>query len=87
MVQLLLIPYPDESGLIYNIIGVLLRDSINIIRNGEFVERAGNHFFMRTEVAGTFDPEALRAYFSTALPFYAFMGLRESINQENGLLT
>jgi formyltetrahydrofolate deformylase len=47
---------------------VLFKHGLNIIRNGEFVERDGNHFFMRTEVAGEFDPEALQADLRLTLP-------------------
>lgn len=47
---------------------MLFKHDFNIIRNGEFVERDGNHFFMLTEVAGTFDPDALQADLRTAPP-------------------
>lgn len=52
MAQLLLIHCPDEPGIIYRITKILFEHGLNIVRNGEFVERDGNHFFMRTEVAG-----------------------------------
>ena len=68
MAHLLLIHCPDEPGLVYKITGVLFKHGLNIIRNGEFVERDGNHFFMRTEVAGAFAPEALQADLRLALP-------------------
>ena len=68
MAHLLLIHCPDEPGLVYKITGVLYKHGLNIIRNGEFVARDGNHFFMRTEVAGAFDPRALQADLRVALP-------------------
>ena len=68
MAQLVLIHCPDEPGLVYKITGELFRHGLNIIRNGEFVERAGNHFFMRTEVAGDFEPERLHAALRAVLP-------------------
>ena len=65
---LLLIHCPDESGLVYKITGVLYQHQLNIIRNGEFVERHDNQFFMRTEFAGTADAAALHAELQAVLP-------------------
>lgn len=59
MSHVLLINCPDEPGLVYKVTGVLFRHGLNIVSNGEFVEREFNHFFMRTEVAGEFDQAAL----------------------------
>ena len=84
MAHLLLIHCPDEPGLVYKITGVLFKHGLNIIRNGEFVERDGNHFFMRTEVAGTFDPEALQADLRTALPPSAV--IRLTTNQPKNIV-
>jgi len=50
--NILLIHCPDESGLIHKITGVIYRYGLNIISNGEFVDRVGNRFFMRTEFSG-----------------------------------
>lgn len=66
--HLLLIHCPDESGLIAKITGVLFQHDLNISSNAEFVERAGNHFFMRTEFSGLFDQEGLLYDLKTALP-------------------
>lgn len=52
LAQLLLIHCPDEPGIICRITKILFGHGFNIVRNGEFVERNGNHFFMRTEVDG-----------------------------------
>lgn len=67
-VHLLLIHCPDESGLIAKITGVLFQHNLNITSNAEFVERAGNHFFMRTEFSGLFDKTALLHHLKRALP-------------------
>ena len=66
--HLLLIHCPDEPGIIYKITAVLFQHGLNIVRNGEFVEREGNQFFMRTEVAGEFDAAALTAEIQALLP-------------------
>jgi formyltetrahydrofolate deformylase len=84
MAHLLLIHCPDEPGLVYKITGVLFNRGLNIIRNGEFVERDGNHFFMRTEVAGAFDAEALQADLRTALPPSAV--IRLTTNQPKNIV-
>ncbi|MDB5269275.1 MAG: formyltetrahydrofolate deformylase [Hymenobacter sp.] len=84
MAHLLLIHCPDEPGLVYKITGVLFKHGLNIIRNGEFVERDGNHFFMRTEVAGAFDPDALQADLRRALPPSAV--IRLTTNQPKNIV-
>ncbi|WP_310794547.1 formyltetrahydrofolate deformylase [Hymenobacter sp. HSC-4F20] len=66
--HLLLIRCPDEPGLIYRITGVLYQHGLNILRNDEFVERAGSQFFMRTEFTGSFQPETLLQELRAALP-------------------
>ena len=75
---LLLIQCPDEPGLIYKITGVLYAHALNIVRNDEFVERDGNVFFMRTELAGAVDAEALRAALAAALPAAATIRLTDN---------
>jgi formyltetrahydrofolate deformylase len=67
MVHLVLIKCPDERGLVYRITGVLFGLGLNIVRNGEFVERDGDVFFMRTEFAGDFEPEVLLAQLRAVL--------------------
>jgi formyltetrahydrofolate deformylase len=68
MAHLLLIKCPDERGLVYKITGVLYGLGLNIVRNGEFVERDGDIFFMRTEFAGDFTAEELLAQLRQVLP-------------------
>ncbi|MDX1962828.1 MAG: formyltetrahydrofolate deformylase [Pirellulales bacterium] len=66
--HLLLIHCADQPGLIHTITGVLFRRGFNIINNQEFVETAGNQFFMRTEFAGGPDPAAALAELQSLLP-------------------
>jgi formyltetrahydrofolate deformylase len=68
MAHLLLIKCPDERGLVYKITGVLYGLGLNIVRNGEFVERDGDIFFMRTEFAGDFAAEELLTQLRQVLP-------------------
>lgn len=68
MAHFLLIQSPDEPGLVYKITGVLFQHGLNILRNGEFVERENNQFFMRTEFAGDFAPAVLLAELRALLP-------------------
>ena len=66
--HILLINCPDESGLVYKITSVVYKHNLNIISNGEFVERNFNHFFMRTEFSGAFDKEKLLSDLKAILP-------------------
>lgn len=67
--HVLLINCPDQSGLVFKVTGILYKKyNLNIIRNGEFVERNFNHFFMRTEFSGEFDREELLKDLYTVLP-------------------
>ena len=43
---------PDKMGLVHVITGILLSEGLNIMENQEFVDRASQRFFMRTEVEG-----------------------------------
>ncbi|QIX60197.1 formyltetrahydrofolate deformylase [Hymenobacter sp. BT18] len=74
----LLIRCPDEAGLIYKITGVLYAYGLNIIRNDEFVERQDTYFFMRTEVAGTFEPADLTEALRQVLPAAAEIRLSDN---------
>lgn len=57
--NILLIECPDQPGLVYQITGVIYKHRLNIISNGEFVERQFSYFFMRTEFSGEFDKDKL----------------------------
>ena len=52
--HILLIHCSDQKGLLHKISGVLYRNGLNVISNGEFVEKNFNHFFMRTEFSGDY---------------------------------
>lgn len=84
MAQLLLIHCPDEPGIIYRITKILFEHGLNIVRNGEFVERDGNQFFMRTEVSGEFDAAALQRELQQALPPTA--NIRLTTNQPKNIV-
>jgi formyltetrahydrofolate deformylase len=71
----LLIHCQDQPGLIYRITGVIFSMGLNIVSNGEFVERSSNYFFMRTEFAGNFDEAALLNTLKDVLPTGAFLKL------------
>jgi formyltetrahydrofolate deformylase len=58
----------DEKGLIHKITGVLFGNGLNIISNDEFVERALNHFYMRTEFSGNIDEEKVSNELHGILP-------------------
>ena len=50
--HILLVNCPDESGLIFKVSKIVYEHRLNIVRNGEFVEKEFNRFFMRTEFSG-----------------------------------
>ncbi|WP_210489734.1 formyltetrahydrofolate deformylase [Rufibacter aurantiacus] len=68
MVNFLLIDCPDRKGLIFTITQIVFRNNLNITSNDEFVDRQQNHFFMRAELAGQVQPEALVAELRAELP-------------------
>jgi formyltetrahydrofolate deformylase len=78
MTHLVLIHCSDEPGLVYKITGVLFKYGLNIVRNGEFVDREGNEFFMRTEVAGDFDSDKVKAELQQILPTGAKIRLTDN---------
>ena len=68
MSHILLINCPDQSGLVYKITSVIYKHNLNIISNGEFVERTFNYFFMRTEFSGKFNQRELLNDLHAILP-------------------
>lgn len=80
--HILLIHCPDRPGLIAAITGVLFRYQLNIISNGEFVERNQNHFFMRTEFSGSFDAVHLEEDLRKILPPDVSLHLSAQRNKE-----
>ncbi|MBC6989147.1 formyltetrahydrofolate deformylase [Hymenobacter sp. BT491] len=71
----LLIHCPDRKGLIYAITQVVFQNGLNIISNGEFVDKENNHFFMRAEVSGDIDREKVLRELHSALPEKVFVEL------------
>ena len=65
---ILLISCNDRKGLIYNITKILSGHDLNIVSNGEFVEKETNTFFMRTEFAGSLHNGAIMKELSEVLP-------------------
>jgi formyltetrahydrofolate deformylase len=74
-VHTLLIHCPDRKGLIFTITQVVYSHNLNIISNGEFVDKANNHFFMRAELSGQLHPEALEKELRQVLPAEASIRL------------
>ncbi|QIZ77469.1 formyltetrahydrofolate deformylase [Ferrimonas lipolytica] len=55
----LLVDTVDKIGLIHQITGVLHRHNINIDKNTEYVDKAQNLFFMRSEIEGDIEQQQL----------------------------
>lgn len=66
--NVLLVECPDQPGLVHLITGVLFRRGANIVGNQEFVDRASQRFYMRTEFDGTSDADGLVQELRSALP-------------------
>ncbi len=66
--HILLINCPDESGLIFKVSKIVYQHKLNVVSNGEFVERKFNHFFMRTEFSGEIDKNLLLNEVKSVLP-------------------
>ncbi len=76
--NILLISCSDKPGLIFNITRILYNLGLNIIRNGEFVERKTSHFFMRTVFSGLFQEEILLSELKDCLPENAVVHLSDN---------
>ena len=72
---ILLIACADRKGLIYMISKVLFDHNLNIVSNGEFVEKETNNFFMRTEFSGQINREEIIKELQGLLPPGAFVQL------------
>jgi formyltetrahydrofolate deformylase len=66
--HILLINCPDESGLIFKVSKIVYGHGLNVVSNGEFVEKKFNHFFMRTEFSGDIDAGILLKELKRVLP-------------------
>src|SRR3989338_259956 len=58
----------DAKGLVHKITGVLYREGLNIIENGEFVDTQIHRFFMRSEVSGKADTPKILSGLRSVLP-------------------
>jgi formyltetrahydrofolate deformylase len=76
--NILLIHCSDRPGLIYQATNVLFRHNLNILSNGEFVEKSVNHFFMRTEFSGNVDKNQLLEELTEVLPADAVIKLSDN---------
>lgn len=65
----------DQKGLVHKITGVLYKKGFNIVHNGEFVDREGERFFMRTEFTGKTPPKTIVPRLRAELPPDAVVGL------------
>lgn len=72
---ILLIACHDRKGLIYLITKILFDHDVNIISNGEFVEKETNSFFMRSEIAGSLPAKVILEELRAVLPAGAFIQL------------
>lgn len=66
--HILLVSCADESGLIFKVSKIVYDHQLNIISNGEFVEKNFNQFFMRTEFSGAIDEEIFLEEVEHVLP-------------------
>jgi formyltetrahydrofolate deformylase len=82
----LLIHCPDEAGLIYRITDVIFRHNLNVVSNGEFVERTTNHFFMRTEFSGDFDQSKIIRDLRAVLPAESDIKLTPQVKRNIAIL-
>jgi formyltetrahydrofolate deformylase len=73
--RVLLVECADRRGLVHAITGVLLAHGVNVVGNHEFVDRASERFFMRTEFDGAVDASRLEADVRAALPAGALVRL------------
>lgn len=85
--HILLINCPDQSGLVYKITSVVYKHNLNIISNGEFVERTFNYFFMRTEFSGSFRRAELLKDLEDVLPEGVQIKLTDNRKKNVVLLT
>ena len=69
---------PDEKGLVYRLTRVLFNHGLNMITNGEFVDRDRKRFYMRAEVEGECDVEKVADELRSDLPAEATIELGDA---------
>lgn len=57
----------DAKGLVFKVSSILLLHNLNIEQNNEFVDKANNMFFMRTEISGDVDEKKLLTEIQSSL--------------------
>lgn len=80
----LLIACSDEKGLLHKVTGALFRRGLNIVENGEFVDREHNLFFQRAQFTGDAAPAVngdLVRELERELPPKARIELREQVER------
>ncbi len=80
-----LIDSEDEKGLVYKISKIFFEQNLNIISNNEFVDKVNNKFFMRTEVDGDINSDALKEKLQQILPSNANINIKLP-NRKNVIL-
>ncbi len=73
--NILLVDCNDSRGLVHAITGALLKHSLNITMNQEFVDKESSRFFMRTEFDGPLDGVSLVNELTAILPLGALIKL------------
>lgn len=73
--HILRIECADQKGLVHRVTGILYRQGLNIVENGEFVDPEARHFFMRTEVSGRADAGLVMRQLRACLPKGAEVGM------------
>ncbi|MBF0264940.1 MAG: formyltetrahydrofolate deformylase [Gammaproteobacteria bacterium] len=64
----LLIDTKDEKGLIHKITGVLFYQNLNVLQTKEFVDNDNNRFYMRCELEGDVNQEAILQKLEELIP-------------------
>jgi len=64
----LLIDTKDEKGLIHKITGVLFYQNLNVVQTNEFVDNDNNRFYMRCELEGDVNREAILQKLNELIP-------------------
>ena len=84
--HILRVDCPDRKGLVHNITGVLFNNGLNITSNGEFVDKATSHFFMRTGFTGRLDRSRVEKELSDILDKDALVQLSENSRKKTVVL-
>jgi formyltetrahydrofolate deformylase len=75
--EVVLIACPDQTGLIFQITGVLADHGLNITETKEFVDHVSDRFFMRIEFQGATNSQVLEKQLKGVLPKSTFCQVRK----------